>query len=187
MYIKTAGVAGFSAGFDNPPNRDNPGEKQIAGSEKRRRGRKILVVDDSLAWLRLAREILSAAGYQVHACEYPPDALSLLKENSQIDLVITDLQMPHLDGIELAAELLKINLALPVVLTSAATLQMPSEKLQCLGIRDFLSKPWDRKQLFSVIRQALASKQSKDGRIQKLMVVEGDSSLDHTSPNSFPF
>ena len=95
-------------------------------------------------------------------CEHPPDALSLLKENSQqFDLVITDLQMPYLDGIELAAELLKINPALPVVLTSAATLQMPSEKLHCLGIRDFLSKPWDRKQLFSVIRQALASKQSR--------------------------
>ena len=127
-----------------------------------RRDEKILVVDDSLAWLRLAREILTAGGYQARTCEDPREALSLLEQNpEQIDLVITDLQMPYLDGIELAAELLKINPALPVVLTSAATLQMPSEKLHCLGIRDFLSKPWDRKQLFSVIRQALASKQSR--------------------------
>ena len=102
-------------------------------------------------------------GYQVHACEYPPDALLLFQENSQqFDLVITDLQMPGLDGIELAAELLKINPTLPVVLTSAVMFQMPSEKLQRLGIRDFLIKPWDRVQLFAIIRQALASKQPRD-------------------------
>jgi CheY-like chemotaxis protein len=164
MYIKTAGVAGFSSGFDNPPNRDNPGEKQIAGSEKRRRGRKILVVDDSLAWLRLAREILSAAGYQVHACEYPPDALSLLKENSQIDLVITDLQMPHLDGIELAAAVRKINPALPVVLTSAATFEISPEKLQSFGIRHFLTKPWERERLYSILQQLLADTGSEESQ-----------------------
>jgi FixJ family two-component response regulator len=82
----------------------------------------------------------------------------MLKKNSQeIDLVITELELPDLDGIELAAEVLKINAALPVVLTSAALLRMPSEKLRSVGIRDFLPKPWDRGRLFSIIRQALAS------------------------------
>ena len=141
---------------------DDLGQEQFAASAPGR-GEKILVVDDSLAWLRLAREILTARGCQVRTCEDPREALSLLEQNpEQIDLVITDLQMPYQDGIELAAEFLKINPALPVVLTSAATLQMPSEKLQRLGIRDFLSKPWDREQLFSTIRQASASKQSRD-------------------------
>jgi CheY-like chemotaxis protein len=122
------------------------------------RGETILVVDDSQAWLQLAREILTACGYQVWTCEDPREALSLLEQNpEQIDLVITDLQMPYLDGTELAAELLKINPALPVVLNSAAMFEMPPEKLQRLGIRDFLTKPWDRGQLFSIIRQALAS------------------------------
>ena len=111
---------------------------------------------------RLAREILTACEYQVQTCEDPRDALSLLEQNSeQIDLVITDLQMPSLGGIELAAELLKINPALPVMLTSAAKLQMPAEKLQRLGIRDFLTKPWDRERLFSVLRQVLASTRSE--------------------------
>jgi CheY-like chemotaxis protein len=162
MYIETPDVVEFSSRFDNPPDRDNPGQTQIASSEKQGKGQKILLVDDSLTWLRLAREILTAGGYQVHACEYPPDALSLFKENSQqIDLVITDLNMPCLDGIELAAELLKINAALPVVLTSAAVVGMTPEKLQSLGIRDFLTKPWDRERLFSVLRQALSSTRSE--------------------------
>ena len=139
------------------------GQERLAASEAPGKGETILVVDDSLAWLRLAREILTAWGYQVQTCEDPRDALSLLKQNpEQIDLVITDLQMPWLDGIELAAELRKLNPALPVVLTSAAMFQLPPDKLQRLGIRDFLPKPWDRGQLFSIIRQALASKRSKD-------------------------
>lgn len=157
MQIEALDVIEFSSGFDNPPHRDNPGPRQTARSEMRGRGQKILVVDDSLAWLHLARKILTAGGYQVHACEHPPDALSLFQENSQqFDLVITDLQMPCLDGIELAGELLKINAALPVVLTSAAQIEMTSENLQALGIRDFLTKPWERERLFSILQQVLA-------------------------------
>jgi CheY-like chemotaxis protein len=160
MHIETQNVIEFSAGFDNSP--DNAGQTQIDRPEARGRGQRILVVDDSLAWLRLAREVLTAGGYEVHACEHPPDALSLFRENSQqFDLVITDLQMPCLDGIALAAELLKINADLPVVLTSAASVEMSSEKLQSLGIRDFLTKPWERERLFSILRQVLANTRSE--------------------------
>ena len=157
MHAEIPEVIALSSG-DNPPGCDDPGQ-QLAPSEAPGRGEKILVVDDSLAWLRLAREILTAGGYQAQTCKDPREALSLLEQNPErIDLVITDLQMPGLDGIELAAELLKINPTLPVVLTSAAMFRMPSEKLRSLGIRDFLIKPWNRAQLFSIIRQALANK-----------------------------
>jgi len=160
MHTEIPDVIAFSSG-DNPPGRDDPGQERLAPSEAPGRGEKILVVDDSLAWLRLAREVLTAGGYQAQTCNDPREALSLLEQNpEQIDLVITDLQMPALDGIELAVELLKINPTLPVVLTSAFMFRMPSEKLRSLGIRDFLPKPWDRGQLFSIIRQALASKSS---------------------------
>ena len=165
MYTETPDVIEFNARFNNPAGCENPAQEHVASSETPGRGQKILVVDDSLAWLRLAREILTACGYQVQTCEDPRDALSLLKQNpEQIDLVITDLQMPCLDGIELAAELRKINAALPVVLTSAAMFEMPSEKLQRLGIRDFLTKPWDRQRLFSVLRQVLPNTRSEESR-----------------------
>src|SRR6476661_8353419 len=109
MHIEVLDAIEFGSRFDNPPHRDNPCQTQTASSETRGRGEKILVVDDSLAWLRLAREILTAYGYQVRTCEDSREALSLLEQNpEQIDLVITDLQMPYLDGIELAAKLLKI-------------------------------------------------------------------------------
>ena len=164
MHAEIPNVIAFSSG-DKPPCCDDPGQERLAPSEAPGRGEKILVVDDSLAWLRLAREILTAGGYQAQTCEDPREALSLLAQNPErIDLVITDLQMPGLDGIELAAELLKINPALPVVLTSAAMFRMPSEKLRSLGIRDFLTKPWDREQLFSVSPQVLPNTPSEESR-----------------------
>ena len=122
------------------------------------RGERILVVDDYPGWLKVARTILSAGGYHVQVYQDPRDAVLFLKENpEQIDLVVTDMQMPCLDGIELAAELRKINAALPVLLTSVQENNLTAEELHSLGIRDFLPKPWDRGQLFSIIRQALAS------------------------------
>jgi two-component system, cell cycle sensor histidine kinase and response regulator CckA len=164
MHTEIPDVIAFSSG-NNPPGWENPAQKHIARSETPGRGLKILLVDDSLAWLRLARELLTSSGYQVHTCEDPREALSLVKENSQkIDLVITDLQMPCMDGIELAAELRKINPALPVLLTSAAMFQLPPDKLQRLGIRDFLTKPWDRERLFSVLRQVLPNTGSEESR-----------------------
>ena len=164
MHTEIPDVIAFSSA-NTPPSCDNPAQEHVASWEAAGRRQTILVVDDSVAWLRLAGEILTAWGYQVQTCEDPRDALSLLKQNpEQIDLVITDLQMPCLDGLELAAELRKINAALPVVLTSAAMFQMPSEKLQRLGIRDFLTKPWDRERLFSVLRQVLPNTRSEESR-----------------------
>src|SRR4026207_298138 len=158
MHAEIPSVIALSSG-DNPPSGDDPGQERLAPSEAPGRGEKILVIDDSLAWLRLAREILTAGGYQAQTCQDSREALSLLEQNPErIDLVITDLQMPGFDGIELAAALMKTNPTLPVVLTSAAMFRMPSEKLRSLGIRDFLPKPWDHRQLFSIIGQALASK-----------------------------
>jgi two-component system, NtrC family, response regulator AtoC len=153
----------FSSEFDSKPDRDDAGQTGVPESEAPGKGERILVVDDHPAWLKIARTMLSAGGYHVQVCQHPRDAVLFLKENrGQIDLVVTDLNMPSLNGIELAAELAKINAALPVVLTSVEMLELTSQNLQTLGIRDFLAKPWDRGQLFSVIRQALVSKQSKE-------------------------
>jgi len=156
MGIEVLRAVEFKPESDKIPNQSNPDRRKVSESEKLGR-EKILVVDDTPSWLWIARKILSAGGYEVEVCENSSDALSLLRKNpSDIDLVITDVNMPCLNGFELAAELLKINDALPVVLTSAARVEMTPAKLQSLGIRGFLTKPWQRERLFSTIQQALA-------------------------------
>jgi DNA-binding NtrC family response regulator len=98
----------------------------------------------------------------VQVCQRPQDAVLSLKENlHQIDLVITDLNMPLLNGIELAAELVRINPGLPVVLTSFEMSHLTPKKFELPNIRAFVSKPWNLKQLFATIEQALSSKESE--------------------------
>jgi DNA-binding NtrC family response regulator len=153
----------FSSRFHSKPGRDDAGQTGVPESEAPGKGERILVVDDYPGWLKVARTILSAGGYRVQVCQDPRDAVSFLKENpEQIDLVITDLKMPSLNGIDLSAELVKINATLPVLLTSVQEINLTSEELHRLGIRDFVPKPWDPWQLFSIIRQALASNPSED-------------------------
>ena len=62
MHTEIPEVIALSSG-DKPPGCDDPAQEGLAPSEAPGRGKKILVVDDSLAWLRLAREILPAGGW----------------------------------------------------------------------------------------------------------------------------
>jgi two-component system cell cycle sensor histidine kinase/response regulator CckA len=135
------------------------GQTQVPNPQELGRGERILIVDDEPGWLEIGRAILSAGGYEVEVCEHSPDALLLIKQNpGHLDLVITDLNMPCIDGIELAAELQKVNAALPVVLTSAAPIKLTPAELRTAGIRDFLPKPWRPEPLFSIIRQAIGNR-----------------------------
>lgn len=62
---------------------------------------RILVVDDQLAVRSLQRNILESAGFRVEAAENGRTALEVLRRDADIDLVLTDVQMPELDGFDL--------------------------------------------------------------------------------------
>jgi len=62
---------------------------------------KVLVVEDSLTIRELQRSILEAAGYRVQTARHGRDALGHLDRDEEIDLVVTDVEMPEMDGIEL--------------------------------------------------------------------------------------
>jgi two-component system cell cycle sensor histidine kinase/response regulator CckA len=158
MLTEVVNVVELDSASHRMPGQNHLDQGPLSESQAQGRRERILVVDDHRAWLELAHRILSAGGYQIQVCQHSPEALLLLKENpGQIDLVITDLSMPCLDGIELAAEVLKINRALPVVLTSAEVVEMTPAELQTAGFQGFLPKPWEPKRLFSIVKQALAS------------------------------
>lgn len=76
-------------------SQDEDQDNDLSGSES------VLVVDDEEALMRLASEILQNAGYKVYGVTSAKQALEILSEN-KIDLVITDIIMPDMDGIELA-------------------------------------------------------------------------------------
>ena len=117
---------------------------------------KILIIDDDKLNLKVLKETLSRVGYRVIEAENG-DAGLVLVHSEQPDLVITDFQMPGMDGLEVLAEIRKFNMGLPVILlTGYGDVVLTIKSIQ-LGAFDFLEKPIDPFQLKTTIQLALNS------------------------------
>ncbi|HYH12783.1 MAG TPA: response regulator [Thermomicrobiales bacterium] len=112
----------------------------------------ILVVDDEPDILDLLITLLDDEGYAVLAASDGLGALELLS-GAPVDLIVADVMMPRLDGVELVRTIRERNQLrdLPVILMSAA----PPPALDGLGNSTFLSKPFDLSMLLDTIERAL--------------------------------
>jgi PAS domain S-box-containing protein len=105
-------------------------------------GQRILFVDDEEPIARLGERMLAKLGYAVESRTHVMDALDLVRSQPrQFDLVITDLNMPTMSGIDFALQLAQIRPDLPVVLTTGYTGSLRIEQIRALGLRDMLLKP----------------------------------------------
>jgi DNA-binding NtrC family response regulator len=119
--------------------------------------RQILVVDDEPNLRRVLGAQLSRDGYEVHAVADGEAALKILSEQ-YVDVVITDLRMPRLDGLELLRRALAIEPELPVVIITAhGTVDNAVEALKS-GAFDYITKPFDQNEVRNVVRKALRTR-----------------------------
>ena len=102
----------------------------------------LLVVDDEPNMLRLLKTILvDKTGYEVTTTNNPLEVSKLLQEG-RYDLVITDLKMPLVDGMDLIDIIKKINHNLPsIIITAYGTIETAEEAIQ-KGAYDFITKPF---------------------------------------------
>ncbi|MES1185970.1 MAG: sigma-54 dependent transcriptional regulator [Myxococcales bacterium] len=119
--------------------------------------KQILVVDDEPNLRRVLSAQLERDGYDVHTAEDGEQALGILKEH-HIDLVITDLRMPRIDGMELLRRAQKIDAELPVVMITAhGTVDNAVEALKT-GAFDYLTKPFDQVEVRTIVAKALRTR-----------------------------
>jgi DNA-binding NtrC family response regulator len=114
---------------------------------------KILVIDDEMDMLMMLRMLIEDnTGYGVETTNTPSEGLKRLSEEP-FDLVITDLKMPGMDGMELFSELKTLAPNLPVILITAyGSREMADEAIR-EGITDFITKPFKKDRiLFSIAR-----------------------------------
>ncbi|MEW6079979.1 MAG: PAS domain S-box protein [Thermodesulfobacteriota bacterium] len=120
------------------------------------RGETVLVVEDEAPVLRLSRKVLTELGYVALAAHNPREALKLAGEHpGAIDLLITDLVMPEMNGRDLAERMLTLYPALKVLFMSGYT----SETISRHGVLEkgvhFIQKPFNKKDLAGKVREAL--------------------------------
>jgi two-component system, chemotaxis family, sensor kinase CheA len=122
------------------------------------KARTILFVEDSAFFRNMLTPVLRSAGYAVTTVGGGADALAVLKSGDQIDLIVTDLEMPEMSGFELAeavhADARTANL--PIIALSALTSPEAIERGRQVGFHDYIAK-FDRPGLIAALKEQTAN------------------------------
>ena len=114
--------------------------------------RKILFVDDDPNMQKMVELFIRKSKHQLSCAKNGRSALKILETN-KFDLIITDIQMPELDGLALIDEIKKLHIEVPIVIVSAFGQESMSQKAIAKGAVKILHKPFESRQLLEVIEQ----------------------------------
>ena len=138
--------------FEAEPAAVENGERPIP----RGKGERVLFVDDEPALANVGQKMLERLGYTVTAKTSPVEALETLRNQPEaFQAVVTDLTMPHLDGIKLGTQLLQIQPRLRMVLATGYSGMLTEESVQELGFRSLVVKPTTARILGEAVARAL--------------------------------
>lgn len=114
---------------------------------------RVLVVDDEMQITRVLRAALSAQGYDVRAANDPEEALRLVHEWGP-DLIITDLMMPGMNGIELSRAV-RAKSSVPILVLSVRDQERAKIEALDAGADDYVTKPFSTQELLARVRAHL--------------------------------
>ena len=127
---------------------------------------KILIVDDEPDICRLLCRLVESEGYETITAHDGKDALEKIRRHTP-DVVLSDLKMPNMDGLELLHKSREIDPDLPLILLTAfADIHGAVEAIR-LGAHDYLSKPFDHNEVLRVVHRACQERTLK-GKIKQL-------------------
>lgn len=137
--------------YAEAPVREAKDERPLQG-----RGERILVVDDEEAVVEFIRESLDQAGYKVTAVTESPAALRLFEKSpEEYDLILSDVTMPRMTGVELARAVLRSRPQIPVILATGYSELITAEEVKRMGVSRLLIKPFHSDALAAAVRAAL--------------------------------
>jgi DNA-binding NtrC family response regulator len=128
---------------------------------------KIFVVDDERIVRVTTADYLRDAGYDVKEFTSAQSALQILKEfNEQVDIIITDLNMPNMNGLEFLTKIKELRPdSFVLLMTGYATVETAVEAMK-LGAYDYISKPFNIEELLLVIKRITEIKEVKEENVQ---------------------
>jgi PAS domain S-box-containing protein len=119
-------------------------------------GEGILVVDDEPMMREIATEVLTALGFSVTVASDGTDALMKVAEmRNVLKLVITDLHMPHLDGLGFARVLRRMAPEMKIIITSGRMETRDIAEFENLGVTHFLTKPFNQLKLVTAMQELI--------------------------------
>ena len=116
----------------------------------------VLIVEDDFAMAQMCAKLIRRRGHSVVIAGSCVDALSIVRSNSAVDAVVSDIQMPVMSGLELLARVREFDADIPVILMTGFAHATGSSEAAALGATDYLSKPFNADTLIGSLDRALA-------------------------------
>lgn len=119
--------------------------------------RRVLIVDDSVSMRQMVGFTLRKGGFDVIEAEHGQDALQKLQQNQNVDLILTDLNMPVMDGITLIQNVRKQPAMKnkPILMLTTEGLATKKEQGKAAGATGWIVKPFDPDKLLQTIAKVL--------------------------------
>ena len=160
------------------PEAGNHSKSRTATSLPHGKGEAILFVDDEDSIVSSNRRMLENYGYKVLTAKNGEEALSIFRRNGQIvHVVVTDILMPDMDGVELIREVKKIHPKIKIIASSGLGKDLNGRfqvsDLKSLKIDNFLDKPYTVQQLLTVLHEILSGKQGTTSLMRKAKRADG--------------
>jgi CheY-like chemotaxis protein len=128
--------------------------EEIYQSNRWLAGRKVLIVDDDMRNIFALSTVLEDYDMKILTADNGRDAIRIVKEEPDVDVVLMDIMMPEMDGLETMREIRKLANCkdLPIIAVTAKA--MKGDRQRCLeaGAWDYLSKPVETQQLLATLR-----------------------------------
>ncbi|MBN2615406.1 MAG: response regulator [Bacteroidales bacterium] len=118
----------------------------------------ILIAEDDNISFTFLKLVLTSHGYRVLHAENGQDAVELFKTNPDIAMVLMDVKMPGMNGLEATREIRKLSPTVPIIAQTAYALAGDSEKTLEAGCNDYVSKPVTADLLMKKINQYMGDK-----------------------------
>jgi len=134
-----------------------------AGAKGKVPAQLVLVVDDEPSVRDLVCRVLQGEGYRTLEAAHGGEALELLESGSEVDLVVTDVVMPGMDGRELGRRLAQIKPSLPVLYISAYDVNDIFRRGSPRSSAPFLQKPFPPDVLITSVEQLLQNRPARQG------------------------
>ncbi len=119
--------------------------------------KKILVVDDEPDSRQIFRDMLSDLGYDVIDEPDGASALLTIRDKGMIDIIITDYQMPDMDGLEFVQRVRQFLPLVPIIMITAYGSVETYIRSQCLNVFEYINKPVKKHELDVIVKAALNS------------------------------
>ncbi|PLX22423.1 MAG: hypothetical protein C0597_02570, partial [Marinilabiliales bacterium] len=127
--------------------------KYVTENKKIWKNKTVLIAEDEESNYKFLEMLLTNKGIKTLKAENGFEAVEICRGNAQIDLILMDIKMPGMNGLEATSKIKKIRPALPIIIQTAYAMQNDEKESIAAGCDDYIAKPIKKEKLISLLEK----------------------------------